>query len=227
MSVWMRSLVIAVMLVVGLSVGARAEDDPHQILEDDIVLGDMDAPITLIEYASLSCPHCAHFHNNLLPEIKKDYVDTGKVKFVFRSFPLDLPALKGTVLAYCAGESRFYAFLRVLFDTQESWAFQKNFLEMLANIGKLGGVKGEEFDACMDDKTLEEKILQTKLVGAKEMDVKSTPTFYINGEKFEKGRTAADFAKAFDAILNPVEVEESAEAEPVSEINDTESEPKE
>lgn len=200
MSTLIRYLVICV-IALGFSTGARAENDLYKQLPDDIVLGKEEAPITIIEYASLSCPHCAHFHNTVLPTLKEKYIDTGKAKLIFRSFPLDLPALKGTVLAYCAGNDRFYNFLKVLFDTQESWAFHKNYLEMLANIGKLGGVKADQFDKCMADKDLENKILEVKLKGAKDLEVNATPTFFINGKKFDGGRTVEEFSKDLDAML--------------------------
>lgn len=210
-----RYFAVILALVLGFHANVQAGEDIYQPLPDDVTLGKADAPVTIIEYASLSCPHCAHFHNTVLPSIKEKYIDSGKAKLIFRSFPLDLPALKGTVLAYCAGNDRFYNFLKVLFDTQESWAFSKNYLEMLANIGKLGGVKSEQFDHCMGDKALEDKILQMKLKGAQDMDIKATPTFFINGEKFEGTPSEEAFIKALDAALasdkNPEETTDKSQ----------------
>lgn len=201
MPMFMRYLVIIGIMLLSINASAADKENLYQQLPDDMVLGDVNAPVTIIEYASLSCPHCAHFHTTVFPSLKEKYVDTGKVKFIFRSFPLDLPALKGTVLAYCAGKDKFYSFMKVLFDTQSSWAFQKNFLEMLANIGKLGGIKADQFDRCMEDKKMEENILEGKLKGANEMEVKATPTFFINGKKFEGGHTIQEFSLALDAAL--------------------------
>ena len=171
------------------------------------MLGNPEASVTIIEYASLSCPHCAEFHNKVLPGLKEKYIDTGKVAFVFRPFPLNLPAFHGTVLAYCAGDKRFYNFLKVLFDTQESWAFHKNYLEMLSNIGKLGGIKPQDFDRCIEDKALEESILETKKHAANTLKLRSTPTFYVNGVQYEKSFRLEPFSQYLDELL-PAEVED-------------------
>lgn len=177
--------------------------DPHYYVRmaSDIVMGSDKATVTMIEYSSLTCPHCAHFSKDVFPEIKKNYIDTGKVVFIHRDFPLDEPALRGAMLARCAGGERYYTFLKVLFDKQESWAYQKNYLEVLGNIGKLGGISSEKFDGCMKDKKLEDAIVEGKLTGANTLGVSSTPTFFINGKEYKGANSAAYFTKILDEAL--------------------------
>jgi protein-disulfide isomerase len=173
------------------------------VLPDDVVLGDDKAPVTIIEYSSMTCSHCAAFHNTTFPEIKEKYIDTGKVKFIMRGFPLDEPALRGFMMAKCAAKDskeKYLKFITVMFSTQSNWAPKKNYLEVLSNIGKLGGMKGEEFDACMADKKLETSILEGKFNASKQLDIKATPTFYVNKEVH---RGAQDF-KYFSAVIDGI-----------------------
>lgn len=149
----------------------------------DIVMGNPKAPVTLIEYSSLTCPHCAHFSNDIFPTIKKDYIDTGKVKYISRDFPLDGAALKAAKLPHCAGKDRYFDFLKVLFKTQDNWAHKDDYQEILGNIARLGGMSGADFDKCMNDKELELSIADTRLHATQELNITSTPTFFINGEK--------------------------------------------
>ncbi len=203
MSRLLRVLFIVTFLS-GLSLQAHAASDLLKQQEGDMVLGDAKAPVTIIEYSSLSCPHCADFSKNTLPELTKKYIDEGKVKLVHRDFPLNEPAYRASLLAHCAGEKdqkRYFNFTKVLFETQENWAFHKNFLERLSNIGKLGGISGDTFDKCMEDKKLGDKILGMKQAAVKELDVNATPTFYINGQKYESAHDVEAFSAAIDKLL--------------------------
>ncbi len=183
--------------ILGQSNSAAANALYYQIPED-IVLGNANAPVTVVEYSSLTCPHCAHFSNDLLPIIKKEYIDTGKVKFISRDFPLDATALKAAKLPHCAGKDRYYDFLKVLFKTQDSWARHDNFQEILGNIARLGGMSAETFNKCMDDKDLELVIADTRLQAAEQIGVSSTPTFFVNGE-LHKGIGSVE---AFEQAVN-------------------------
>jgi protein-disulfide isomerase len=172
--------------------------DSRAILDlgkDDRILGRPDAPITIVEYASLTCPHCAHFTNAVLPELKKKWIDTGKAKLVLRDYPLDEPALRAAMIARCAPSDRFYAFIDTFFASQEKWVMSRDYLEALARIAKLGGMSREDFDACLKNTDLENKIVEGRLVATKELDVNSTPTFFINGAKFTGVPTAEEFDK--------------------------------
>jgi protein-disulfide isomerase len=185
----------------------------YEQMPNDIVLGNDKAPVTIVEYSSLSCPHCAHFQAKIFPGLQKTYIDTGKAKFIHRDFPLDEPALRGAILAHCADKDRYYTFIKVLFDKQDSWAYQKNYLEVLTNIGKLGGMSGEKIDACMKNKTIETSIIESKLAAAKTLDIKATPTFFINGEKVSGVNNVESFAKIIDKKLAPTEAAQPAKAD--------------
>lgn len=210
MSRLLRVLFIVAFLS-GMGAQAHAASDLLQQQDGDMVLGDAKAPVTIIEYSSLSCPHCADFSKNVLPGLTKKYIDEGKVKLVHRDFPLNEPAFRASLLAHCAGEKdqkRYFNFTKVLFETQENWAFHKNFLERLSNIGKLGGISGDTFDKCMEDKGLSDKILGMKQSAVKELDVNATPTFYINGEKYTNAYSVEAFSAAIDKQLGGAKKEE-------------------
>ena len=171
-----------------------------QITQDDRVLGDPAAPITIIEYASLTCPHCARFANDVLPELKREWIDTGKAKLVLRDFPLDEPALRAAMIARCAPPGRFYAFAETFFASQEKWALTKDYREALARLAKLGGMGKDEFEACLKNTTLETQIVEQRLAASQQLDVTSTPTFFINGSKFSGAPTAEEFNKVLSNL---------------------------
>lgn len=178
------------------------KDEVLAITKYDHVLGDKNAPITIIEYASLSCPHCAEFHKDTFPELKKEYIDTGKVKFVFRDFQLDKSALEASILTHCTDSNdSFYKMVKTIFHTQDSWAGQKNYLEILSNIGKLGGVPGDKLDKCLADKDLENRLLAVRLNAAKALNISATPSFIINGSLYSGAQPISDFRKILDELL--------------------------
>jgi protein-disulfide isomerase len=188
-------VVLALVVLAGLGlVGARADDST------DHVLGKADAPITIIEYASLTCPHCAEFNKEVLPEVKAKYIETGKAKLIYRDFPLDQWALRASVLARCAPADKYFGFVDVLFQNQVTWATAKDPMAALEKIGMLGGVSSAQFSACMQDKKLQDAVLAQSLQGQKEFDVQGTPTIIVNGKKIENPQSFADF----DKILKPL-----------------------
>jgi protein-disulfide isomerase len=164
-------------------IGVAAAQDFTTISPDDRVLGKADAPVTIIEYASLTCPHCAAFDAETLPQLKKEWIDTGKAKLVFRDFPLDGLALKGAKLARCAPPERFYGFIDVLFRQQDVWARAADPQAALGRIAKLGGMSDDQFQTCMKDDAVENQILAGRMAAEKDATVESTPTFFINGKK--------------------------------------------
>jgi len=166
---------------------------------DDMVLGSPDAKVTMVEYASLTCPHCANFHINTLPGLKRDYIDKGLVKLVYRDFPLDGLALRASMMAQCSGPDRYFGFLELLFGRQVQWATAKDPLEGLAAIGKIGGMTDEEFKACLTDKTVEQTVLSEALEGEKTYAVRATPTLFIDGLRY----SAMSFEQ-LRAILDPI-----------------------
>jgi protein-disulfide isomerase len=170
------------------------------LTKDDRILGNPDAPITIVEYASLTCPHCAHFADDVLPELKKKWIDTGKAKLVLRDFPLDEPALRAAMIARCAPPDRYYAYVDTFFSAQEKWVTARDYRDALARLVKLGGMSKDEFDNCLKDTALENKIVEGRLIASKELDVNSTPTFFINGTKFAGAPTVEDFDKVLSGL---------------------------
>jgi len=167
---------------------------------DDRILGNPNAPNTIVEYASLTCPHCAHFENDVLPELKKKWIDTGKAKLVLRDFPLDEPALRAAMIARCAPPDKFYAYIDTFFAAQEKWVMARDYRDALARLVKLGGMSKEEFDNCLKDAALENKIVEGRLIASKELDVNSTPTFFINGTKFAGAPTVEEFDRVLSGL---------------------------
>jgi protein-disulfide isomerase len=167
----------------------------------DIALGNKDAKVTIVEYASMTCPHCATFHAKVYPELKKRYIDTGKARFVFREFPLDSRAAAAAMMARCAAEDKYYPLLSVLFERQESWAFSKGSpVAELKNIAKQAGMAEDAFDKCINDQGLLDKIEKSRNTAADKFGVKSTPTVFVNGKKVTN---SSDIA-ALDAAIEPL-----------------------
>src|SRR6202030_633856 len=145
----------------------------------DESLGSANAPVTIIEYASMTCPHCAHFHETTFPELKKKYIDTGKVRFIFREFPLDALAAAGSMLARCAGKDKYFPMLETLFSQQREWVVHKPLVPMLG-IAKQAGFTQQSFDECLANQQMLSAIEEGRNRATK-LGVNSTPTFFING----------------------------------------------
>jgi protein-disulfide isomerase len=165
---------------------------------DDRVLGKADAPITIVEYASLTCPHCAHFATEVLPKLKEQWIDSGKARLVMRDYPLDEPALRAAMIARCAPPDKFYPLVDTLFGAQRQWVLSKDYKAELARLALLGGMNKTQFDACLANKSVEDKVLQSRLTATQDLAVDSTPTFFINGVKFD----GAPEVDAMDAALS-------------------------
>jgi protein-disulfide isomerase len=171
-----------------------------ELRPDDRFIGAADAPVTMIEYASLTCPHCADFHRNTLPKLKEEYIDTGKVRLVYRDFPLDEAGLRAAMLARCVERPRYFGLIDVLFGSQEGWSRAKDPVAALRTIGRLAGIDDQAFDACMADQELEKSVLTSRMTGARQHDVRSTPTFIINDRKMSGALPFEDFVR----ILRPL-----------------------
>ena len=163
-------------------------------------MGAADAPVTIIEYASLTCPHCADFHTEVLPDLKERYIAPGKVKLVYRDFPLDQRALDAATLAHCAGPDRYFGLLDVLFQTQQKWATAES-LDPLKQLGRLAGLSDQEMERCLADEDLENRILQSRLNAQDEHDVRSTPSFVIDGETYAGSRDIEALADIIEPLL--------------------------
>ena len=147
----------------------------------DLVLGKADAPVTIIEYASMTCPHCANFHKTTYPALKAKYIDTGKVRFIFREFPLDELAVAASMLARCVGGEKSIAMIDVLFASQDKWAVRQP-IPILQQIAKQAGMTEKAFDECLKDQKLYDNIMAMRERGSKEYKVESTPTLFVNGK---------------------------------------------
>ena len=211
--------------LLGVSLGTVSAAPPQptadprallQVTKDDRILGKPDAPITIVEYASLTCPHCAHFQAEVLPEIKKQWIDTGKAKLVLRDFPLDEEALRAAMIARCAPPARYYAFADTFFAAQDKWVRERDYQGALAKLARLGGMGKEEFDACLRNKQLEDSIVESRFVASKTLDVNSTPTFFINGNKFTGAPTAQDFAANLESATTAAQSPPATTAAPAA-----------
>jgi protein-disulfide isomerase len=180
---------------------ASKPDAALHIAEGEMMRGRADAPVEIIEYASMTCTHCAHFALTILPELQKRYIDTGKVKLVFREFPLDALALRGAMLARCAGPDRFFGVLQLMFQQQETWTRDKNPEAALERIGEIAGISKDQFNACMADKALMDKVVQSRMDAEKTYQIESTPSFVINGKVHTGAQTIDDLAKIIDPLL--------------------------
>jgi protein-disulfide isomerase len=182
-------------------VGPKTDPDLAELMAPgplpDLSLGKEDAPNTIVEYASMTCPHCAEFHKLVLPELKTKYIDTGQARLILREFPLDQLAAQASMLARCAGPERHYPMVGALFDTQETWAVEDG-TEKLLQIAKQAGFTKEKFDQCIGDKALFEKIVETRTRGHETFGIDSTPTFFVNGKRLTGDQTVA----AFEAMLS-------------------------
>ncbi len=168
--------------------------------EGDIVLGSDKAPVTIIEYASMTCPHCAHFSETTFPELQKRYIDTGKVRFIFREFPLDALAAAGFMLARCAGNDKFMPIVETLFAKQSDWVVKQP-IEPLKAIAKQFGFTEESFNQCLANQKILNDIQAVRDRAAEKLGVNSTPTFFINGKKLQGDVSIDVLAKEIDPYL--------------------------
>lgn len=168
---------------------------------DERVLGQADAPVTIVEYASLTCPHCATFHKDTLPQLKSEFIDTGKVKLVFRDFPLDRVALAAAGLARCMPEERYFPFMSVLFGAQMNWATAQDPQAALVRLGKTGGLSDEEATRCTTQEAHLDTIVAQQMDGRKQYDIASTPSFVIGGKTYGGALTIEELRKILQPLL--------------------------
>ena len=197
--------ILAIILYLVFTYNLKAAD--HTILnikDDDFVLGESDAPVTIIAYESMSCSHCADFHNLTLKELKTEYIDTGKVKFVFRDFPFNYPALAGSMLMRCISNENRYDYMNGLYKLQKKWVFRDNkkTLSELYKIMQSGGMQKEDFDTCLSDINLENDLLEGVMNAQKEFNIRSTPSFIINGQLYSGNKNIKEFRQIIDKILS-------------------------
>ncbi len=185
--------------------GKTAGVDVAQLMEkgplDENVMGQASAPVTIIEYSSMTCPHCARFHINVLPKLKEKYIDAGKVRYIIREFPLDDLAAGASMLARCAGPMRYFAIVDTLYAKQEEWAFAQNPLAELQKFAKQFGFTEERFNQCLSDQKLLDGINWVSSRGRDKFGVRSTPSFFINGQPLKGENSVEAFEKIIDPLL--------------------------
>ncbi len=180
---------------------ASAQNVDAAMALSDRVLGDPNAPVEIVAYESLTCPHCAAFHAETYDALKERYIDTGKARFVFRDFPLDGTALRASMLARCTAPEQYFGMLEILFRSQQNWARSHDAVGALSQIGRMAGVNDEAFDSCMANEELLDGIVQMRQEGTN-AGVNSTPTFFINGTMYPGNRTIDEFASIIDPLVN-------------------------
>jgi protein-disulfide isomerase len=169
----------------------------------DMALGPANAPVTITEYASMTCPHCAAFTEKVFPQIKSEYIDTNKIRFVFREFPLDIKAAAGSMLARCIAKDdsgKYFAVIDMLFRQQNEWVL-KNTTETLTRIGKQAGLSQQQVEDCLKDQALLDKIAADQKYANEVLKVNSTPTFFINGEMIKGDQSFEEFDKRIKSLL--------------------------
>lgn len=196
--------------VLSVAPGAQAQDKGDVPVEklmekgelEELALGPADAKVTIVEYASMTCGHCANFHNKVFPQLKEKYIDTGKIRFILREFPLDNLAAAASMLARCTTDAdTAYKLTSVLFQKQRDWVVPGNPVPKLFDIAKQAGFTEESFNACLTNQDLLNKIAAVRERASKEFGVDSTPTFFVNGARLN-GRS--DDLETFDKALEPL-----------------------
>lgn len=198
-----RALVVVLLALMAPFFVASAVAQQARSLE--VVMGDENAAVTVIEYMSLTCSHCANFHIETLPDVMKNYVDTGKVRFIFRDYPLDGTAYRAAIVTHCmaeAGPKRYYGFVQILFQQQQRWATARDPLAEVAKLARIGGMNQQSFDACLENETYASGVLLARTQGETEYEIKSTPSFVINGRVVPGGMSYDEFARAIDPLIN-------------------------
>lgn len=207
LSLILGAVALAALLALGLVATraglpeALAADAQPTIYPDDMFMGKADAKVTVIEYASLSCPHCAAFNADTLPKIKADYIDKGTVRWIYRDFPLNRPAYQAAILAHCTSPLRYFSLVDSLFKSQGFWETQPDPLVALKQIGISQGVDEKAYDACLNDAALREKILARLKEASDTFKVEATPSFLVNGKLYTGEQPYDEFKRILDEAL--------------------------
>src|SRR3954468_9330209 len=186
-----------------LAQNATAADVAKPVSVPAMALGPANATVTMTEYASMTCPHCAHFNETVFPKIKSEYIDTGKIRYVFREFPLDIKAAAGSMLARCIAKDdagKYFAVIDMLFRQQNEWVM-KNTTQTLTRIGKQAGLSQQAVEDCLKDQALLDKIVADQKYANEVLKVNSTPSFFINGEMIKGDQTFEEFDKRIKSLL--------------------------
>ena len=158
-----------------------------KLTDKDYYMGPADAKVVLVEYGSLTCPHCANFHTTVLPGLKKEFIDTGKIRYVYRDFPLDRLALGAAMVARCAGRDSFFGYIDTFYAAQGQWSRASNPVSALGNLARLGGMSQAKYESCLKNVEVQNQILQQRFEAANDFKVQATPIVFVNGERYGGG----------------------------------------
>lgn len=167
----------------------------------DRVLGRADAPVVMVEYASATCPHCAEFHEKVLPLIKTEYIDTGKVRFIFREFPLDKLAMGAFMLARCVPDDKYFPTIDMMFRRQQTWSKTGNPADELFRIMQFSGMDKSAFETCLKRADLSKAIFESSKKAAKDFGIKGTPAIFVNGQMIDGHKEMTEVKAAIDAAI--------------------------
>lgn len=191
------------LLPVGAAEAQATTGEAQEVTISDMTLGNPDAKVTLMEYASFTCPHCANFHTSVFKDLKKDYIDTGKIQFVYREVFFDRYGLWAAMVARCGGEMKYFGVSEILYSTQQEWAASDDANVVVGNLKKIGrtaGMDDAQLDSCLRDGTMAQAMIDHYEANMKEFDIKGTPTLVINGT-VHSNMTYADLKVILDAEL--------------------------
>ena len=206
--------VVVVLVAVGLYLNLTGEETDLQqayatdsgselevaVADDEHIIGNIDAPVTIVEYASLTCSHCASFHADTLPEVKEQVIDTGKARLVFRDFPLDRHAPAAHMLVRCVAPAKRSAMLDLLFATQDTWARSQDPQSELDRIGRSAGMTSEAVKSCLNDQSVFDAVIAQRLEGEQKYQIQSTPSFIIGGKLYRGGISAEQMVEIVNQL---------------------------
>ena len=198
----MRSIILLFSLVANSCFSLSIQEEFfNSNYSSDIIYGNKDAKVEVVEFYSLTCHHCSYFSVSTFPEIKKKYIDTGKVKWKKRSYATDEPSVKATMLLECVDSNRKESYMKILLAKQANWAFQNSYQDVLRNIAALGGISNQEFEKCLNKPKLEAQIKNRTKAAREKLEVSGTPTFFVNGEKLNIF-TEESFKETLNKLIN-------------------------
>ncbi len=197
----LRLLASLLIIFISNSCFAISKEEALRVRSDDHTMGNKGASVVMFEFSSVSCPHCADFHKNVFKQVKENYIDTGKVLYVYRSVPTNHPGLLGIMLMSCAKSDRYFDLLNTLMTSQGMWAYHSNYKDSLINIAKLAGMQDDEINKCFTNQKLEDGILKAAMDDSAALTIDHTPTFFINGEKKVGASTYKEMQDVLDAAI--------------------------
>ena len=193
-------ILLLIKFIVISNISFAAENELLKLRKNDHYLGNINAPIVMIEYSSVSCPHCANFHINIFKEFEKKYIQTSKVLYIYRDMPFNKPGLMGAILAHCT-DQQYINYISILMNSQSMWIYSEDYEKSLTNIAKLGGFKESKIMACFKDQQSIDQLIKDSMDAIQTLKIDATPTYFINKKKYERPVTLQELSKYIDSLL--------------------------